>query len=1696
MVGLEKNRVFDTTKLETLRSVGRTLISTGNTACTEWDIAVASLKSLEELLPADIKSVELATALSEVEVPLSKPEYGTTQLSLDHTLGKLTTNMPLCDSDAAAALNVFTIATSASVAMIEDLQRYITLGMINHAVEGYSQILGAYDSKWNQTEISLDEAMEEAQTVLKGLPDYCEFYGDPVNMETGNFTYRYVDLETGGIEPFTFTRFYNAMDINRGTLGRGWIHSWETRLLLEEERIILIHEDGREEYFPLEGSGRLRKMDDHYFYQDAHEQIYAFDESGKLIRLQKADGKYAELIYEDDKPVKVQAGTGESFSLFYDEDGKLIRLTDGTGRSVTYSYEKKKLVQVTDPLGKTLTYEYAPNGKIRQMIDKRGIPVLINSYDDRKRILSQEFPDGGVMKFEYLSRNRVCVTEQNGNQIIYTHDNQHRSIETAYADGKEVRCYDESGRCCTYIDKRGNRTAYEYDRFGAVTCITDALAGKTVAEYDGDGRLLRLVKPDGGENTYLYDGSGRLIKSTDSEGNAVGFTYYQEERKPDTISLPDGSRISITYDQRGNISAINYPDGTGAVYAYDELNRVVESCDSNGNSTRFVYDAMNRIIQVTRADGLTRTYRYNEMGQALEIKDFDGYSAYWEYNALNKPATYTDKCGRSTQMEYDLMWNLTRVTDPEGGVTEYLYNTLNRLEAVKEIGGSSIRFTYDANGNRTQIEYPDGTSVHYAYDELNRRVAVTDENGNITRIIYDCVGNVSRIVDAAGNETAYEYDRNGNRVKQTDATGAVTHYTYTALGKPETITDPAGRVTRYHYGMGGRLIKLEKGDGTWEAYEYDRAGNITTRSHQDGRRLVYRYDCLNRVTEIRNGEIREKAYEYDAMGRVTAAIDACGNRMEYCYSPEGKLVRVTDPEGGQVRYTYNGRDELTDLLCLSAEEATCPDEDYADISRLNGENHSFHRMLFERNPAGRTEKVTEESGESIFYRYDVMGRVISRTDEEGREAVYQYYPGGRIREAAYSDGKSVAYSYDALNRLAVIRDWLGETVFEYDAAGRVTKTTDHRGESMEYGWNADGTRKWMQYPDGREVDYRYDDYGRLAALTSDRFRLDYAYDERGYLAEVMRGNGIRSRYSYDRLGHLTRLVHQGEEAILETFTYSYDDLGNRTGIRRESSEEGYSYDRSYRYDRLNRLKGVYEDGSPVREYGYDACGNRLSGNGISIEPLFGSRGELEALSGNGQLLQENFYNGLGCRVGMKKGQLSAAEYHIDYTDGFRHVIMESGERMRHYLWQGNELLGVAGEENYVLSDALHTPVRVTDRQGRSGSCYAFDEFGIPVREREEIPLPFGFTGYLRDEIPGLYHAGAREYDSRSGRFLTRDQLRYMDFEEPISLNLYLYARGNPLRYTDPSGHECIAEESYLNRTVSHVVLGGYTDDITLLGLGVDVLLGVFDLDIMMDIRDLSSDFTVNYHPTELSWWGMVAIDAVGFLPLLGAAKYLDEAGALAKNTVKTVRRSWDDILTGVRHADTASEVFETVFSLGRKNRDEAIKSVREIAESSSKRINKLDELEEAFEGGTGHRYSVDSTMFPDDEAAGVLRNGEYVKNPTAHNINDYISEGSNYLGSKNMNGQYMYVVDMDGNIIIGTRGGQRMPHPTLVGGSNPQVQAAGMIEIRGGKIYSINNASGHFKPSIESLEVAENVFSNLPQNIFSKDFQGYLPYGE
>ena len=108
----------------------------------------------------------------------------------------------------------------------------------------------------------------------------------------------------------------------------------------------------------------------------------------------------------------------------------------------------------------------------------------------------------------------------------------------------------------------------------------------------------------------------------------------------------------------------------------------------------------------------------------------------------------------------------------------------------------------------------------------------------------------------------------------------------------------------------------------------------------------------------------------------------------------------------------------------------------------------------------------------------------------------------------------------------------------------------------------------------------------------------------------------------------------------------------------------------------------------------------------------------------------------------------------------------------------------------------------------------------------------------------------------------------------------------------------------------------------------------------------------------------------------------------------------------------------------------------------------------------------------------------YFKNPTATNLEKSISDDCVCIAGKHAHGVMTYVMDEDGNIIFGTRknpnnDNKRAPHPTLVGGRDPKVKCAGMITFSKGKIVSIDNRSGHFKPNIKSMEYVNNFMNTL-----------------
>jgi RHS repeat-associated protein len=87
-------------------------------------------------------------------------------------------------------------------------------------------------------------------------------------------------------------------------------------------------------------------------------------------------------------------------------------------------------------------------------------------------------------------------------------------------------------------------------------------------------------------------------------------------------------------------------------------------------------------------------------------------------------------------------------------------------------------------------------------------------------------------------------------------------------------------------------------------------------------------------------------------------------------------------------------------------------------------------------------------------------------------------------------------------------------------------------------------------------------------------------------------------------------------------------------------------------------------------------------------------------------------------------------------------------------------------------------------------------------------FPTVFTGKERDGETGLDFFLARYYSPLSGRFTSTDEwaggmvdpftggqvgqpgpLPYADIGDPQTINKYAYVRNNPLRYTDPDGHE-------------------------------------------------------------------------------------------------------------------------------------------------------------------------------------------------------------------------------------------------------------------------------------------------------------------
>jgi len=78
---------------------------------------------------------------------------------------------------------------------------------------------------------------------------------------------------------------------------------------------------------------------------------------------------------------------------------------------------------------------------------------------------------------------------------------------------------------------------------------------------------------------------------------------------------------------------------------------------------------------------------------------------------------------------------------------------------------------------------------------------------------------------------------------------------------------------------------------------------------------------------------------------------------------------------------------------------------------------------------------------------------------------------------------------------------------------------------------------------------------------------------------------------------------------------------------------------------------------------------------------------------------------------------------------------------------------------------------------------AYDDFGNVLTDTNPGFEPFGYAGGLYDIQTNLIRFGARDYDSRVGRWIAKDPINYIG-----GLNLYVYVLNSPNNLIDPSGY--------------------------------------------------------------------------------------------------------------------------------------------------------------------------------------------------------------------------------------------------------------------------------------------------------------------
>jgi RHS repeat-associated protein len=239
--------------------------------------------------------------------------------------------------------------------------------------------------------------------------------------------------------------------------------------------------------------------------------------------------------------------------------------------------------------------------------------------------------------------------------------------------------------------------------------------------------------------------------------------------------------------------------------------------------------------------------------------------------------------------------------------------------------------------------------------------------------------------------------------------------------------------------------------------------------------------------------------------------------------------------------------------------------------------------------------ITHSSGDRFLFEYNAAGRLIKLTDHAGRETTYAYDAGDEhLISVTRPDGQSTQYAY--VTNADVLRNH------------HLLSVSPPGGPDVHFSYDALGRLGGQHLAaDEESISYAYDSAGKTAV--SDAFGNTTAIwlDSRGRTSMVQNPLGYRSQLQYDAASNLTRIV--GPTGLTSQFTYDADDnlivsrdpLGYETAFGYGGPYKDLVWVRDargnatqYQYDdRGNVTRITYAD-ETYESYQYDGVGNLIA----------------------------------------------------------------------------------------------------------------------------------------------------------------------------------------------------------------------------------------------------------------------------------------------------------------------------------------------------------------------------------------------------------------------------------------------------------------------------------------------------------------------